>query len=244
MRHYVIIPDLHVPYHCPKYIEAVCRLLERLKQGKTLKGIVQLGDALDFWQISSYPKNPRRKNTIGEDLEAYAEILNRLGSYLPKGGEFHQLEGNHEERLHRYIAQNSGAIFELVQSIKSYLKERFKGPGKFFWHDYMKWDSLKIGDVVLMHGFYFNQHVAAGHLTKYKVSTIFGHTHRVQYVFDGTHYAANLGHGSRESVIKHKPTPTGWRQAVGVLTLLDSGKTRLEIILVESGYGIWGGEKI
>jgi hypothetical protein len=245
MKQFLIVPDCHFPFHDLKYINFITRLLSYLKSTGKLKGLVQLGDALDFFQVSTYPKDPARRNSIKDDMDDYLGIVNLWTTYLPKGGEYHQIEGNHEYRLQKYIANNAKEIYQLVTSVESYLSTRFKSKNhKFIWHKYTKWDSLKIGDVNILHGFYYNQHAAATNLAKYKTNIITGHTHRLQLISDGKHYSATLGHGSDEKETAHNPVPSGWQQSCAVLTLLDSGKTNLEIILVNAGKGIYAGKQI
>jgi hypothetical protein len=53
-------------------------------------------------------------------------------------------------------------------------------------------------------------------------------------VTDGTHYAAMLGHVSNESETAHNPSPTHWTQAVGVLYVETSGRTRIDILPLKS----------
>lgn len=244
MKQYVICPDIHVPYHDQKFVSFVSRLLAHLKSQGKLKGLVQLGDALDFFQVSSYPKDPSRRNTIKDDMDDYTTIMNEWATHLPRNGEFHQIEGNHEARLQRYISQNAKEIYELVTSVGSYLKSKYKGQATLYWHPYKKWNSLRLGDVTILHGFYYNQHAAATNLAKYKTSIICGHTHRVQLVHDGVHYSATLGHGSDEAETAHQPTPSLWQQACGVLTVDSKGKSNLEIVLVNAGKGVYGGKLI
>ena len=243
VKSFLILPDLHLPYQCERYLKLIIKILKQEK----FSGIVQLGDALDFWQLSTYDKDPSRKNTILDDVTEWNKVLSEWCRYLPRGAEIHLLEGNHCYRLQRYISRNARELHEIVKPLPDLLnlKERnASGHVKFKWHPYAKWNSCKIGDCVLMHGFYFNQHVAMTNLSKYKVSTICGHTHRVQYVTDGDHFSATLGHGSNEELTAHQPTPTGWQQSMGVLTVDDNGKSSLEIILVKDGEGVFRGKKI
>jgi predicted phosphodiesterase len=237
MKTYVIVSDIHVPFHDTSYLAFVRRLVTKIKPD----GIVQLGDALDFFQVSSYPKDPTRKNTIEDDAMEYIGIVKSLLKVAPKGCVWHQLEGNHEHRLSRYIATSAPAIHGMTIRLSRLFKDHIPG---LIWHDYMNWKSCRLGDCTLMHGFYYNQHVAHGCLSKYKRNVIFGHTHRFQYLTDGDHYACTLGHGSNEALTAHQPTPTGWTQACGVLTVLDSGKTSFQPILVHDGKGMYGSVKI
>lgn len=241
MKTYLVISDIHVPYHCPKYIELSYKILRSLK----FDGLVQLGDALDFWQLSTYDKDPARKNTILEDIEVWNGIISKWSRYLPKGATVHLLCGNHEARLERYISRHARELHEIVKPMPDLLnlKQRNEaGQITFKWHKYSKWDSCRIGDCTLLHGFYFNQHVASTNLAKYRTKVVCGHTHRVQYVSDGVHFSASLGHGSDENLTAHQPTPTGWQQAMGVLTVDDRNQTNLEIITVTDGKAVFRGK--
>lgn len=241
MKQYLIISDLHIPYHCRKYIRLTYKLLKDIR----FHGIVQLGDALDFWQLSTYDKDPSRKNTILDDLSDWEGVLTKWSSLLPRNAEIHLLEGNHEFRLHRYVARHAKEIHEIVRPLPELLrlKERTASGNVIFkWHPYHKWNSLMLGDCVLMHGFYFNTHTAMTNLKKYRCSTISGHTHHVQYVSDGTHYACSLGHGSNQTLTAHTPCPPEWTQALGILTVKDDGTTSLEVIIVKDGKAVVRGK--
>ena len=118
------------------------------------------------------------------------------------------------------------------------------GKHKWFWHPYTKWDSCRIGDCVLMHGFYYNQHCAATSLAKYRSNIIFGHTHRLQAVYDGENYAISLGHGSDEKETSHNPTPTSWEQAMALLHVDAKGNTSVDILRVQNGRTVLYGKQI
>lgn len=241
MRSYLIVSDLHVPFHCQKYIDLTYKLLKN----HPFSGVVQLGDFLDWWQLSTYDKDPSRKQTIVDDIKDFEKILTKWVSLLKKGSTVHLICGNHENRLSRYVSKHARELYEIVKPLPEllHLKERSLASGvEIKWHHYSKWNSCRIGNCTLFHGFYFNQHTAATNLAKYKVSTISGHTHRVQYVSDGYNFAASLGHGSDESETAHQPTPTGWQQAMGVLYVDDSGHTSLQILTVKDGRTIFNGK--
>lgn len=242
MKTYLIVPDMHIPYECQSFSKLIIKILK----STSFHGIVQLGDALDFWQLSTYDKDPFRKNTIGNDIDEWNTMLDSWVSLLPRGAEIHLLEGNHEYRLHRYVARHARDLHEIVRPMPDLLRinERNEGKIKFKWHNYAKWNSLMIGDCVLLHGFYFNQHVAMTNLAKYRTNVICGHTHRVQHVSDGFHYSVSLGHGSNEKKTAHQPTPTGWQQALGVLTVDNDGKTSFELLSVHSGKAVFRGKSV
>lgn len=243
MKTYLIVPDVHVPYHCPKAVKLITKIIKELNPD----GLVQLGDALDAFQISTYSKDPSRRNLLVDDIEDWKLILNEWARHLKSGASIHLLEGNHEHRLSRYIAGNCRDLHGLVPDWPTLLGIELRNKTsrhKWHWHPYSKWNSCQIGDCTLLHGFYFNQHVAATCLAKYRTNVIFGHTHRVQYVSDGVHYAASLGHISNEAETAHQPTPTGWQQSIGLLHVDGQGKTKLDIVTISNGQAVIYGKKI
>lgn len=243
MKVHLVIPDLHVPFHDVKCTKLITKIIKEVNPD----GIVQLGDALDAFQISTYSKDPSRRNLLADDIEDYKGILNEWTRHLKSGATIHLLEGNHEYRLKRFIASQARDLHGLIPDWPTLFQIALRnksGRHKWIWHDYQKWDSCKIGDCTLLHGFYFNQHVAMTCLAKYRTNVIFGHTHRLQYVFDGVHYAASLGHCSAENETAHQPTPTGWQQAIGLLHVLDKGKTKLDIVPIYDGKAVLHGKQI
>lgn len=234
MRTFLVVPDVHVPFHCRKITRLVTKLIKEINPD----GIVQLGDGLDAFQISTYSKDPSRRNLLSEDIDDWKSILNEWARHLRPGAVIHLLEGNHEYRLSKYIANQAKDLHGLVPDWPTLLGIELRnraGPHKWHWHPYTKWNSCRIGDCVLMHGFYYNTHVAATALTKYRTNVIFGHTHRVQYISDGVHFSCSLGHASNEEETAHQPTPTGWKQCLGLLHVDNQGKTKLDLLPVDNG---------
>lgn len=235
---YVIVPDLHFPHHDPAFLSVTKKVIKIVKP----HGIVQLGDALDFWQISRFDKDPLRKQSILEDCLLYSALLKEWSDLLPKDGVIHQLEGNHEDRLRRYVWQNAKELAGMVKSVPELIGLR-KLAVRTVWHPISNWRSCQLGDCVLHHGHFYNQHVAVGNLSKYSKSLIQGHTHRYQHVSNGERFSATLGHGSNETETAHQPTPTGWQQALGVLTVA-RGRAALEPVLVHNASCIFRGRRI
>jgi hypothetical protein len=234
---WIIVPDIHCPFEDHRFLKIVEHLILSLKPNG---GLVQLGDAIDMFQVSKYLKDPTRKNRVYDDITRYKKILHYWAGLLPRGSIIHQLQGNHEARVEKWIWERAPELAEMFVSVPHALGIDGK---KIIWHPMNRWDSCKIGNVVCFHGFYFNKHVGVTLLEKYPVCSISGHTHRLQYVSDGTRWAASLGHGSEEKKTAHNPCPTGWQQAIGVLTVCGK-ESQLEIIKVKNGEAIFRGEKL
>lgn len=216
---YLVIPDIHVPFHCRKYISIVNKVL---KAGK-FAGLIQLGDFCDFYQLSSFDKDPSRKHDILSELQDYKAILTRWARTLYGGNPkatLHQLEGNHEDRLRRFIWTKAPELAKIIPSIPKMLGLS-EMPLKAKWHKYEKWDSCIVGDVTLHHGVYFNQHTAANNLKIYGRKFIQGHTHRLQTATKGEMWSLTAGHGSNAKKTMHRPVPSDWTQSLSILTLVD-----------------------
>ena len=242
-RTWLIIPDLHYPYHDQKFINITTKLLKELRPDG---GLVQLGDALDFYQISAYDKDPARNSTITDDLLMYKIQLHEWADYMRPGAQVRQLEGNHCDRLRRYIWRNAPALHKAIKSVPETLgfRDGEKINGIIFkWYPLSDWRACQIGNVILHHGHFFNKHTAVTLLERYPKSIITGHTHRLQYVTNGERFACTLGHGALAEDISHTPTPHGWQQALGILTELGPN-TYLEIVTIHDGEAYVRGKRI
>lgn len=170
----------------------------------------------------------------------------KWAALLEDGCEYLQLEGNHEDRLRRYVWGNAREIAQMVYIVPEMLG--FKELNKlravsFKWHPIGNYKSCRIGDTILHHGHFFNEHVAVNNLKRYPEKLITGHTHRLQLAYYGDKWSCTLGHGSLEASTAHIPAPSGWCQAFGVLTEV-RGECSLEVIPVNNGRCVLRGEQL
>ncbi len=102
---WLILSDTHMPYHDKRTImEAVG---EAKRVGAT--GILLNGDILDCYQLSSHFKEPD-KGRFKEEIEVGKAFLDWLRAQFPKARIVFK-EGNHDERLRRYLAERAPALF-------------------------------------------------------------------------------------------------------------------------------------
>ena len=97
----IILPDIHVPFQDDKAIDLTMKLIKKYKPEK----IVQLGDAVDFYSLSRFDKNPERIDGMQEEIDMAHNLLKRYRQQSKKS-EFAYLEGNHESRLKKYLWRN------------------------------------------------------------------------------------------------------------------------------------------
>ena len=176
------ISDLHIPYHDPFAWQLTLNIVETVKPTK----INIAGDALDFYQLSTFDKDPKQleNGRLQEDFDQWFRMVRDLQRAAPATCTYTFLPGNHEDRLRRYLSRNPElyglralelpALMRLDElGIKYFEDEIEVVPGLLV---------IKHGDVVRKDSAFS----AKGELEreKYAISTITGHTHRL-----GTFYA-------------------------------------------------------
>lgn len=112
-----ILTDIHVPYH---NIPALTAAIGRLKEEK-IDGLLLNGDIIDFYNLSAYEKDPR-KRSFASELDAFANLISALKRELDCP--IYYKIGNHEERYTRFLHQKASELvgveeFDLHRIIKS-----------------------------------------------------------------------------------------------------------------------------
>lgn len=214
-RSAIVIPDLQVPYHDQKAL----KLVEQYMEDKDWDIYINLGDLLDLPQISHYnDRKPRvvENMRLKEDFDKAEEILRRHRDLVGEDCEMYYLEGNHEERLERYLDKNPEheGLIEIpnrlpldeldIQWIKSYSQG----------------EKLTIGEANLVHGRYTNKYHSKKHALKYMSNIFYGHTHDVQSFSmetegsDHTYIGQSLGCLCDYELQYKQGQPDNWQQAV------------------------------
>lgn len=167
-----VLSDIHIPYHS---IEALTACFDFLKSEKPT-AILLNGDILDFYQLSRFGKDPR-KRSVAHELQAAREFLDVLSQF---GAKIYYKIGNHEERYEHYLMAKSPELLGIQQFELKYLlglNERgidLIGDKRI----------IKANDLNIVHGHEFGQsifspvNVARGLFLRGKVSALQGHNHQ------------------------------------------------------------------
>ncbi len=99
--------DVHFPYHDQDALEIYLEQVDKIKP----KIIIINGDLLDFYQLSTWQKDPR-KRSIDYELELAINYFNMLHTICPNSKIIYKY-GNHEERYNNYIMQHAPELFKL-----------------------------------------------------------------------------------------------------------------------------------
>ena len=173
----LILADAHVPYHDKKALSIA--LNYGLEQD--VDTLVLLGDWSDFYSVSRWEKDPRKRDFQGE-LDTVIEIFELIREQF-KTQSIVYLLGNHEERFDKYLKVKAPELFGF-----SYLNfETLIEADRFNIQVVRNKRILKIGSLNLIHGHELN--VGRGVVPsrtlylKAKQKSLMGHLHTT------THYS-------------------------------------------------------
>jgi len=99
-----ILSDIHVPFHDERALEAAVRHLEAVG----IDALVLNGDTVDFYTISRWVKNPKKRDFRGE-IDAAKQLLAWLRERFPNVPFVFKV-GNHEERWIHWLWQHAPEI--------------------------------------------------------------------------------------------------------------------------------------
>jgi len=170
----LIVPDVHVPFHNTGAWSLMLDVARDLQP----ETIVCIGDFMDFYAVSSHSKCPIRAAQLQQELEAGRRLRGELDALGAKRKVY--LEGNHEDRLRRYLHDKAPELFGLVD-VETLLALPDNG-----WEFVPYRSDIKIGAVHYTHDVgKTGRYSTFQTLDQYQHSVAFGHSHRFSYVVEG-----------------------------------------------------------
>jgi predicted phosphodiesterase len=168
----LVLSDIHIPYHS---ITSLTIAFDWAKKQKP-DAILLNGDTLDFFGLSRYAKDPK-KRSFSSELESFKDFMNILKKTFD--AKIYFKIGNHEERYEHYLWMKAGELngiddFELSNIIKA------RAEGIEIIADKR---IMKAGELNIIHGHEYPGafspvNIARGLFTKGKVSAMQGHNHQ------------------------------------------------------------------
>ena len=168
----LVLSDIHIPYHS---VNSLTIAFDWAKKQKP-DAILLNGDTLDFFGLSRYAKDPK-KRSFSSELESFKDFITILKKTFD--AKIYFKIGNHEERYEHYLWMKAGELagiddFELANIIKA------RAEGIEIISDKR---IMKAGELNIIHGHeYFGSfspvNIARGLFTKGKVSAMQGHNHQ------------------------------------------------------------------
>lgn len=226
---WLVLPDIHLPYEDKRSLKAV----KEFAKAREWRGLICLGDLLDVDVLSKFSKENLRGiegRTLSRDYDAaesfWQEWMEATGTGKKDRPAF-WIEGNHEERIERFIDSRPEfrGVLEIPRAVPSVKA------GKVKWVPYArKGEVLHVGEkATFIHGIYCNDHHAKTHVTTYGTNVFYGHLHDVQgysKTWVGDHKTVvgqSLGCLCKYRQNYLKGRPTKWQQAFGVFYFRSDG---------------------
>jgi len=100
-----IISDAQAPFHCERSIDITLNHLNKIG----IDCLLMNGDMIDFYGLSSFQKDPRKRN-FGDEREVSIQLLQYIRQSL-KCPIYYSLDANHELRYERYMMIKAPEFF-------------------------------------------------------------------------------------------------------------------------------------
>lgn len=163
---FVVLSDTHFPYHDDKALKAVYKFLEQ----HPVDTIILNGDILDFYDVSSFDKDPSRINSLQKEIDMAQKFFKKLRTIKPDA-RIVFIKGNHCLRQERYLKKHPE-----LYSLNALKLPNLLGLDKFNIEYSDK--GIKLGSLKIIHGDMvrkFSGYTARGELEKHDTSGISGH---------------------------------------------------------------------
>jgi predicted phosphodiesterase len=205
--------------------------------------VVNLGDWFDFPYLSEFNKKKPLLNE-GQRLQKDVELGNRdLDWWQSKTRHYTLLQGNHDERLDRFVAR--APAFEWLVNAEKLFK--FKERGIDYYP--VREQPYKKGKLNMIHGWFANQYHARKHLDRLSGNVVYGHVHEFQThsknlaAFGEEIAAWSLGCLCDKIPSYAKGRPVNWQNGFAVVYMDEYGSFNLYPIRLINGSFLWEGER-
>jgi hypothetical protein len=234
----VVVGDYHAPYQDSNVTDLVRKFIVALKP----LYLIFNGDLTDFYQVSSYSKDPSRIGQLQTDLNITTNMLYMFRKALPRT-EIYLLDGTHEVRWQKYLQEKAPAVSGLTATTIEQLYtlndlgihhvgyERGLLINKTF--------MITHGDIALKHSSW----TAKALYERHGGSGMCNHTHR-----GGSYYVRNrfgtYGWWENFCLCTLNPDWTqnpNWQQGFSVVSFQDNGRFFVEQIPIIDNKFIYGG---
>lgn len=235
----LFIPDSHFPSVDRRAFNLMLDIAAEFKPDE----VIYLGDFFDCYSVSQYDKDPNHNfNLLEEELVDGQKALEEVEKRT-KAKKFTFLEGNHENRITRYVNAYAAKIATSLST-----REILGIPRYYRYLPYGQKGHYRVGNWVATHGTICGKHVASAMISKYGCNVIFGHVHRIQrYQSTNFHGETLTGVtcgwlGDKEEAAEYVKNVADWAHGFALGYFLPSGRGFIETIAIENYEAIFRGE--
>lgn len=190
----LVFSDVHFPFQDNLAVQSMMQFAIEYQPDI----IVMLGDMIDFYQISTFVKNPAKKS-VKQEIDETRKFLEELRYQFPQARIIFKT-GNHCDRMEKFIFQNAKQIHDLISDLLPLQ---------------LGLDTLKIeyitepfavGKLWFLHG---HEKPGGAYNPEYITNVIW------QYVHD--HFIVGHFHRKQQKTFKNISGATFWTGALGYL---------------------------
>lgn len=218
--------DVHLPYTDRRAYDLALKVA--LSEKQQITEILIGGDYLDFYGVNSHGLDPAITKRLFEEVEEGRHELQRLRKLFPKA-KIVYLQGNHENRLERYIMKKAPELFNITNTYKILELDKIKAKYIPFTPD-QRYNVLGTSLIARHKPLSSGPTAANNTVMKCGASVIYGDIHRVQeaqvVTLDGAYHRgigvgclANIKHKVMQYVQNHHQ----WQLGFAIVTALEDG---------------------
>lgn len=234
----LFIPDCHVPYHDKKAFALMLRAAKAIEPHR----IIILGDFADFFQVSFHERTLEKRMGFVDEVKWVNRELDRIQAL---GARVHFIEGNHEHRFNRYLANKAPELSGLPgMTVPELFHIKERG-----WTYTRYRDHLRVGKLWVTHDRGRSGPLAAIEARgAYGGNVVIGHNHAMTVAYKGdargkTHVGASFGWlGDKKTIdYAHVTQAAAWSLGFGVGVMEKSGVVHLQAVpIVDGKCCVWG----
>lgn len=148
----LVLADIHAPYYNKTALKAAVNYGKR----EEIDTVLFLGDLVDYWAVSKWEKDPRKRNIQGE-IDSARSILNVIRLTFPNAALIFKT-GNHDERMEPYLNVKAPELL----GFKALGLEAQFGADEFGMEIVEDKRLIKIGKLNMIHGHEFQRGAFGG----------------------------------------------------------------------------------
>lgn len=237
MKKTILAQDFHFPFQDLRLIALFLGFVAREEPGQ----IILPGDILDCYKISRFDKDPNRKLDLQGEIDECYNFLVDLREAAGPDCDIVYLEGNHEQRLRKYLWSKAPELASLNCLTVDGLLELDSLDIKYQ-------ESIDIGKFHIYHGSLVRQeagYTAKAEFIKNGCSGMTGHTHRdAKYTRRnrGGHHVWYENFCMCDLDAEYIDGIANWTQGWSVMTTVGTRQYVEQIPVINHRY-IWQGEE-
>lgn len=169
----VSLTDWHVPFENKEAISTAFQFCKKIKPE-----IIIIHEAHDFYSLSKFDKDPRRRYELQEEIDGVNNYFKILRKYCPNA-RIILLSSNHLDRLKRFLWSRASELAGLrnlrIKNLLELSKNKIEFKDYFVFRGFL----FKHGDIVRQDSAY----TAKAEYIREGMSGASGHTHRLSQYF-------------------------------------------------------------